>query len=156
WVFHFILVRLVSFQARKTDKTVKEIFQKPEKGRMRVHHINYLKKALQVTREHATKLVNIFPDGIVCGNPTLWILYDQKRFTNPCHDRVELSITNGIKITNKAERRVNDGEASRQASKANTISILGHSNTYLRLMTSDQSQSQNMAIKFTYKQPKFY
>ncbi|XP_075145725.1 dystrophin isoform X3 [Haematobia irritans] len=44
---------------------------KPEKGRMRVHHINNLNKVLQVIQEHGVKLVNISSDDIVEGNPKL-------------------------------------------------------------------------------------
>uniref|UniRef100_A0A1A9ZXV9 Calponin-homology (CH) domain-containing protein n=1 Tax=Glossina pallidipes TaxID=7398 RepID=A0A1A9ZXV9_GLOPL len=58
--------RLLALLSVLTDTQLK-----PVKGRMRVHNVNNLKKALQVTREHGTKLVNIFPDGIVSGEPTL-------------------------------------------------------------------------------------
>ncbi|XP_065355047.1 dystrophin, isoforms A/C/F/G/H isoform X3 [Calliphora vicina] len=44
---------------------------KPEKGRMRVHHINNLNKVLQVIQEHGVKLVNISSDDVVEGNPKL-------------------------------------------------------------------------------------
>ncbi|XP_064549814.1 dystrophin, isoforms A/C/F/G/H isoform X9 [Drosophila montana] len=44
---------------------------KPEKGRMRVHHINNLNKVLQVIQQHGVKLVNISSDDIVGGNPKL-------------------------------------------------------------------------------------
>uniref|UniRef100_T1H472 Calponin-homology (CH) domain-containing protein n=1 Tax=Megaselia scalaris TaxID=36166 RepID=T1H472_MEGSC len=44
---------------------------KPEKGRMRVHAINNLNKALQVIQDHGIKLVNISSDDIVGGNPKL-------------------------------------------------------------------------------------
>ncbi|XP_055852377.1 dystrophin, isoforms A/C/F/G/H isoform X8 [Episyrphus balteatus] len=44
---------------------------KPEKGRMRVHHINNLNKVLQVIQEHGVKLVNISSDDIAAGNPKL-------------------------------------------------------------------------------------
>ncbi|XP_037924851.1 dystrophin, isoforms A/C/F/G/H isoform X9 [Hermetia illucens] len=44
---------------------------KPEKGRMRVHHINNLNKALQVLQEHGVKMVNISSDDIAAGNPKL-------------------------------------------------------------------------------------
>ncbi|XP_032597643.1 dystrophin, isoforms A/C/F/G/H isoform X14 [Drosophila grimshawi] len=44
---------------------------KPEKGRMRVHHINNLNKVMKVIQEHGVKLVNISSDDIVGGNPKL-------------------------------------------------------------------------------------
>ncbi|XP_037944329.1 dystrophin, isoforms A/C/F/G/H-like [Teleopsis dalmanni] len=44
---------------------------KPEKGRMRVHHINNVNKVLQVIQEHGVKLVNISSDDIVGGNQKL-------------------------------------------------------------------------------------
>ncbi|XP_017846443.1 dystrophin, isoforms A/C/F/G/H isoform X10 [Drosophila busckii] len=44
---------------------------KPEKGRMRVHHINNLNKVLQVIQQHGVKLVNISSDDIVGGNAKL-------------------------------------------------------------------------------------
>ncbi|XP_055384433.1 dystrophin, isoforms A/C/F/G/H-like [Condylostylus longicornis] len=44
---------------------------KPEKGRMRVHHINNLNKCLQVIQEHGIRLVNISSDDICEGNPKL-------------------------------------------------------------------------------------
>ncbi|XP_068153855.1 dystrophin, isoforms A/C/F/G/H isoform X6 [Drosophila tropicalis] len=44
---------------------------KPEKGRMRVHHINNLNKVIQVIQQHGVKLVNISSDDIVGGNAKL-------------------------------------------------------------------------------------
>ncbi|XP_034131909.1 dystrophin, isoforms A/C/F/G/H isoform X20 [Drosophila guanche] len=44
---------------------------KPEKGRMRVHHINNLNKVIHVIQQHGVKLVNISSDDIVGGNPKL-------------------------------------------------------------------------------------
>ncbi|XP_034486585.1 dystrophin, isoforms A/C/F/G/H isoform X8 [Drosophila innubila] len=44
---------------------------KPEKGRMRVHHINNLNKVLQVIQQHGVRLVNISSDDIVGGNAKL-------------------------------------------------------------------------------------
>ncbi|XP_039231142.1 dystrophin, isoforms A/C/F/G/H isoform X13 [Drosophila yakuba] len=44
---------------------------KPEKGRMRVHHINNLNKVITVIQQHGVKLVNISSDDIVGGNPKL-------------------------------------------------------------------------------------
>ncbi|XP_011184956.1 dystrophin, isoforms A/C/F/G/H isoform X4 [Zeugodacus cucurbitae] len=44
---------------------------KPERGRMRVHHINNINKVIQVIQEHGVKLVNISSDDIVAGNPKL-------------------------------------------------------------------------------------
>ncbi|XP_069963267.1 dystrophin, isoforms A/C/F/G/H isoform X7 [Bactrocera oleae] len=44
---------------------------KPERGRMRVHHINNINKIIQVIQEHGVKLVNISSDDIVAGNPKL-------------------------------------------------------------------------------------
>ncbi|XP_067614346.1 dystrophin, isoforms A/C/F/G/H isoform X3 [Eurosta solidaginis] len=44
---------------------------KPERGRMRVHHINNINKVTQVMQEHGIKLVNISSDDIVAGNPKL-------------------------------------------------------------------------------------
>lgn len=50
---------------------IASLIQKPEKGRMRVHHINNLNKVLQVIQEHGVKLVNISSDDIVAGNAKL-------------------------------------------------------------------------------------
>ncbi|XP_043656417.1 dystrophin, isoforms A/C/F/G/H isoform X12 [Drosophila teissieri] len=44
---------------------------KPEKGRMRVHHINNLNKVITVIQQHGVKLVNISSDDIVGGNAKL-------------------------------------------------------------------------------------
>ncbi|XP_062124970.1 dystrophin, isoforms A/C/F/G/H isoform X11 [Drosophila sulfurigaster albostrigata] len=44
---------------------------KPEKGRMRVHHINNLNKVLHVIQQHGVRLVNISSDDIVGGNAKL-------------------------------------------------------------------------------------
>ncbi|XP_041630401.1 dystrophin, isoforms A/C/F/G/H isoform X5 [Drosophila kikkawai] len=44
---------------------------KPEKGRMRVHHINNLNKVIHVIQQHGVKLVNISSDDIVGGNAKL-------------------------------------------------------------------------------------
>ncbi|XP_017060706.1 dystrophin, isoforms A/C/F/G/H isoform X5 [Drosophila ficusphila] len=44
---------------------------KPEKGRMRVHHINNLNKVINVIQQHGVKLVNISSDDIVGGNAKL-------------------------------------------------------------------------------------
>ncbi|XP_055923871.1 dystrophin, isoforms A/C/F/G/H isoform X8 [Eupeodes corollae] len=44
---------------------------KPEKGRMRVHHINNLNKVIQLIQEQGVKLVNISSDDIAAGNPKL-------------------------------------------------------------------------------------
>ncbi|KAL9896526.1 dystrophin isoform 9-T15 [Glossina fuscipes fuscipes] len=58
--------RLLALLSVLTDTQLK-----PEKGRMRVHHINNLNKVLQVIQEHGIKLVNISSDDIVGGNPKL-------------------------------------------------------------------------------------
>ncbi|KMZ02645.1 uncharacterized protein Dsimw501_GD19294, isoform S [Drosophila simulans] len=44
---------------------------KPEKGRMRVHHINNLNKVITEIQQHGVKLVNISSDDIVGGNAKL-------------------------------------------------------------------------------------
>ncbi|XP_072152789.1 dystrophin, isoforms A/C/F/G/H isoform X2 [Bemisia tabaci] len=44
---------------------------KQEKGRMRVHHINNVNKALQILQQNNVKLVNISSNDIVDGNPKL-------------------------------------------------------------------------------------
>ncbi|XP_032305773.1 dystrophin, isoforms A/C/F/G/H isoform X4 [Drosophila ananassae] len=58
--------RLLALLSALTQKQLK-----PEKGRMRVHHINNLNKVLQVIQEHGVKLVNISSDDIVGGNAKL-------------------------------------------------------------------------------------
>lgn len=47
------------------------MFQKRERGRMRVHHINNVNTALQVLDSSGVKLVNISSNDIVDGNPKL-------------------------------------------------------------------------------------
>ncbi|XP_050547823.1 utrophin-like, partial [Daktulosphaira vitifoliae] len=44
---------------------------KPEKGRMRVHHLNNVNKALQILEQNNVKLVNISSNDIVDGSPKL-------------------------------------------------------------------------------------
>ncbi|XP_070137503.1 dystrophin, isoforms A/C/F/G/H isoform X9 [Drosophila bipectinata] len=58
--------RLLALLSALTQKQLK-----PEKGRMRVHHINNLNKVIQVIQEHGVKLVNISSDDIVGGNAKL-------------------------------------------------------------------------------------
>lgn len=45
--------------------------QKREKGRMRVHHLNNVSRALAVLDSHNVKLVNISNEHIVDGSPKL-------------------------------------------------------------------------------------
>lgn len=47
------------------------VFQKRERGRMRVHHINNVNTALQVLDANGVKLVNISSNDVVDGNPKL-------------------------------------------------------------------------------------
>ncbi|XP_036672657.3 dystrophin, isoforms A/C/F/G/H isoform X14 [Drosophila suzukii] len=51
--------------------TLTQTHLKPEKGRMRVHHINNLNKVITVIQQHGVKLVNISSDDIVGGNAKL-------------------------------------------------------------------------------------
>jgi glutamate 5-kinase len=53
--------------------SIKNIYrlQAREKGKMRVHHINNLNKALQVLQDAGLKLVNISSDDINTGNSKL-------------------------------------------------------------------------------------
>ncbi|XP_043280609.1 dystrophin, isoforms A/C/F/G/H isoform X2 [Venturia canescens] len=58
--------RLLSLLEVLTSK-----FYKRERGRMRVHHLNNVNKALQILEQNNVKLVNISSNDIVDGNPKL-------------------------------------------------------------------------------------
>ncbi|XP_011310319.1 dystrophin isoform X6 [Fopius arisanus] len=58
--------RLLSLLEVLTSKTYKR-----ERGRMRVHHLNNVNKALQILEQNNVKLVNISSNDIVDGNPKL-------------------------------------------------------------------------------------
>ncbi|GLH12299.1 Dystrophin, partial [Gryllus bimaculatus] len=58
--------RLLTLLEVLTGKTYKR-----EKGRMRVHHLNNVNKALQILEQNNVKLVNISNNDIVDGNPKL-------------------------------------------------------------------------------------
>ncbi|KAJ6635992.1 Dystrophin, isoforms A/C/F/G/H, partial [Pseudolycoriella hygida] len=79
---------------------------KPEKGRMRVHHINNLNKALQVLQENGVKLLNISSEDIVAGNKKLtlgliWIIalcFDgQKLVNSQAVSGIEKSLLNWVR-----------------------------------------------------------
>ncbi|XP_037038480.1 dystrophin, isoforms A/C/F/G/H isoform X6 [Bradysia coprophila] len=91
---------------------------KPEKGRMRVHHINNLNKTLQVLQEHGVKLLNISSEDIVAGNKKLtlgliWIIalcFDgQKLVNSQAVSGIEKSLLNWVRqYTEPHGFKVND------------------------------------------------
>lgn len=98
------------------------IVQRREKGRMRVHHINNVNKALQVLSENGVKLLNISSEDIVGGNPKLtlgliWIIalcFDgQKLVNSEAISGLEKNLLAWVRqYTDKHGLRVNDFSTS--------------------------------------------
>lgn len=97
-------------------------FQKREKGRMRVHHINNINKTLQVLQENGVKLLNISSEDIVAGNPklTLGLIYlialsfdGSKLVNSQSSNGIEKSLLNWVhQYTKPYNLHVNDFSSS--------------------------------------------
>lgn len=91
------------------------MLQKRERGRMRLHHMNNVNKALDILTQNSVKLVNISSDDIVDGNPKLtlglvWsIILHWQVHNNLRHLMSELRQTNLEKTLLAWCRKTTDG-----------------------------------------------
>ena len=92
--------------------------QKPERGRMRVHHISNINKALAALQESGIRMVNISSDDINNGNPKLtlgliWLIalsFDgQQLVTSQAISGIEKSLKAWVcRFTERHNLKVND------------------------------------------------
>lgn len=93
-------------------------FQKPERGKMRVHHISNINKALQALQDCGIRMVNISSDDINNGNPKLtlgliWLIalsFDgQQLVTSQAISGIEKSLKAWVcRFTERHGLKIND------------------------------------------------